>query len=254
MEEKRSTTAAKKQPSEWRRYALYSGIIVAALACIGLLFDYVLMPWYVGLGDFVRIPNVVNKNIADATRTIEGQSLLVQVSGEYYHNSIPAGKVISQLPFPSSQVKAGRRVYLTVSKGRESLLMPNLLNLSLREARIQLIRLGIDLADVQYAHSDSIRANTIAVQSIPSKTPISSNQKVNVTVSLGPELVYILMPDLVGLPLETAEQRLAEANLVLGTITTNPSETFLPNTVVEQTPNAGDSVAVGARINISISR
>lgn len=254
MEEKRPKASAKKEPNEWRKYARYSAIVLGALACIVLLFDYVVMPWYVGLGNFVRIPNVINEDVADATRSIEAQGLYVQVSGDYYHNSIPKGRVISQLPFPSSQVKSGRRVYLTVSKGRESLLMPNLVSLSLREARIQLIRLGIDLADVRYAHNDSIRINTIMAQSIPSKTPIASNQKVDVTVSLGPELVYILMPDLVGLPLETAEQRLLEANLILGAIATNPNETFLPNTVIAQTPQAGDSVAMGARINISISR
>lgn len=254
MEEKRTATAAKKKPTEWGKYALYSGILVGALACIALLLDFLIMPWYVGLGNFIRIPNVVNKDVAEATKSIEAQHLFVQVSGEYYHSSIPAGKVISQLPFPHSQVKEGRRVYLTVSKGRESLLMPNLTNISLREARIKLIRLGIDLADVDYIHNDSIRANMVAEQSVPPNTPVSSGQKIHVTVSLGPQLVYILMPDLFGLPLETAEQRLTENNLVLGTITTSQNETFLPNTVINQTPAAGDSVATITRINITISR
>lgn len=254
MEEKHTTTTTKKKPTEWGKYALYSGILVGALACITLLFDFIIMPWYVGLGDFVRIPNVVNQNVANATRSIEKEQLFVQVSGEYYHSSIPAGKVISQLPFPHSQVKAGRRVYLTVSKGRESLVMPNLANISLREARIQLIRLGIDIANVSYVHNDSIRANMIVEQSVAKNTPVTSDQKVHVTVSLGPQLVYILMPDLFGLPLEAAEQRLTENNLVLGTIATSPNETFLPNTVINQTPAAGDSVATGTRINITISR
>lgn len=254
MEEKKIDRTRQETPNLWRKYLLYTAGILGVVALLILLFNLVIMPWYVGLGNFVRVPNVISKDIVEATKVIEAQGLYVQISGEYYNKDIPEGKIISQLPYPQSQVKEGRRIYLTVSKGRETLRMPSLWGMTLREARIKLMKSGLELADIDYSHNDSAKANVIFSQSIRSETPVSSGQKVNVTISLGPEVVYITMPDLIGLPLETGEQKLMEAGLVLGMISTVKSETFMPNTVVEQLPPAGDSVATGTRINITISR
>lgn len=254
MEEKKTDETSQRTPEPWKKYLLYAAGVAGILVLLVFLFNLVIMPWYVGLGDFVRVPNVINKDIVAATRDIESKGLYVQISGEYYHKNIPEGKIISQLPYPQSQVKEGRRIYLTVSKGRETLRMPSLTGLTLREARIRLMKSGLELAEVDYAHNDSVKANAIFSQSVRSEKAVSSGQKVNVTVSLGPEIVYVAMPDLFGLPLETGEQKLMDAGLVLGMISTVRNETFLPNTIVEQLPSAGDSVAMGTRINITISR
>lgn len=254
MEEKKTIRTRQEAPNLWRKYLLYIAGMLGGIVLLIVLFNLVIMPWYVGLGDFVRVPNVINKDIVEATKLVEAQGLYVQISGEYYHKDIPEGRIISQLPYPQSQVKEGRRIYFTVSKGRETLRMPSLWGMTLREARIKLMKSGLELADIDYAHTDSAKANVIFSQSIRSETPVSSGQKVNVTISLGPEIIYVTMPELVGLPLETGEQKLMEAGLVLGMISTVKNETFMPNTIVEQLPRAGDSVATGTRINITISR
>lgn len=254
MEEKYSQKSSNRQRSEWMRYGLYTLGAAGVLLMLVVLFDYVVMPWYVGLNNSVRVPNVVNKTQAEATAAIEARGLYVQVSGQYFHNSIPAGRVISQLPYSNAEVKEGRRIYLAISKGQETLRMPALRGMTLREARIMLMKSGLELDEVEYAYNDSVRANLIAQQSIQAEEPVSTGQKINVVVSLGPEMMYVIMPDLVGMPLETAEQTLMSKGLVLGALTTAKNETFLPNTVVNQLPAAGDSVATGTRIDLTVAR
>ena len=254
MEEKYSPKPEAKRRAEWMRYGLYALAVLSALVLLLVVFNLLIMPWYVGLNDSVRVPDVVNKGLVEATKAIEARGLYVQVSGEYYHKSIPAGRVISQLPYPNAEVKEGRRIYLAVSKGQETLRMPSLRGLTLREARIILMKSGLELDEVEYEYNDSVRANLIARQSIPGEKAISTGQKVNIVVSLGPEIVYVTMPDLFGLPLETAEQMLMSKGLVLGMITTLKNETFLPNTVIEQIPQSGDSVATGTRIDLTVTR
>ncbi len=254
MEEKYTPKPEAKRSTEWVRYGLYTLGVFSAILLLLVLFNVLIRPWYVGLNDSVRVPDVVNKGLVEATTAIESRGLYVQVSGEYFHKSIPAGRVISQLPYPNSEVKEGRRIYLAVSKGQETLRMPSLRGMTLREARIILMKSGLELDEVEYEYNDSVRANLIARQSVPGDKAISTGQKVQVIVSLGPEVVYVTMPDLFGLQLETAEQTLMSKGLVLGMLTAAKNETFLPNTVVEQLPPAGDSVATGTRIDLTITR
>lgn len=64
-----------------------------------------------------------------------------------------------------------------------------------------------------------------------------------------------MVPDMLGVTQQTATKRLthAEAQLILGTVTTENSETVLVGKVISSDPVAGTQLTKGAAVNIVVS-
>ena len=68
-----------------------------------------------------------------------------------YDNKAAKGSVLMQNPLPGSKVKQGRHVYLTiVSELPEKVFMPNLKNLSLRQALVMLESVNLGVGRLEY--------------------------------------------------------------------------------------------------------
>ncbi len=67
----------------------------------------------------VYVENVSLMTEAEATRTIEGQGLIMGNISRKYHDTIPAGKVISQSIEANREVPKGTAIALMVSKGKD---------------------------------------------------------------------------------------------------------------------------------------
>jgi len=67
----------------------------------------------------VKVPDVVGKTKDEATNAITSAGLVVGKVTENYSDTVPAGKVISQLPSAGTEVVKGSAVDLVISKGKE---------------------------------------------------------------------------------------------------------------------------------------
>lgn len=91
--------------------------------------------------EFVEVPNVSGKPIADAEAQLIAAGLTV-VKEEVFNDAAP-GNVVSQAPPPKSMVERGSSVTLKVSKGPEPFDMPDVKGKACSEAKSQLERLGL---------------------------------------------------------------------------------------------------------------
>lgn len=255
FEERLESRAATPEGKEWVRYGSRISIIFLTIAfSIGFL-DLVFMPWFVGHNDIVRMPNVAGMSYTQAARILEDNGFSVKVASEYYHNSIPSGHVVNQMPLPTSFVKKSRTVYMTLSKGKQLLEVPNLVGLTVRDARIALIRLGLSLNNAAYQFNDHIPVNIIFSQSLGAKQKVGFGARVDVSVSLGPEVVYVVVPDVEGKSLDEARRILGAAGFTVGEVTDGDvNETFMPGTVIKQIPPPMDSVKTGTPINLTVTK
>ncbi len=255
FEQRLESRAKTPEGGEWLRYGSRIGIIFFCIAVVIGTFDLLLMPWYVGHNSVVRMPNIAGMSYNQAARILEDNGFSVKVAGEYYHNSIPAGFIVNQMPFPASLVKSSRTVYLTLSKGKQMLEVPKLVGLTVRDARIALIRLGLSLNNAAYQFNDNIPANIIFSQSLPAKQRVGFGARVDVVVSLGPEVVYVVVPDVEGKSLEEARRLLSAEGFTVGEVTDGEvNETFMPGTVIKQIPAPRDSVKTGTPINLTVTK
>lgn len=241
-------------PPQSVKYFAFSAGAFFMLILLFILFNYLVMPWYVGLGDSISVPEVRKMSILEATRILEQQGLNVKISATSFNKDIPKDIVVSQLPYPNSSVKKGRRIYLTVSKGTETTQMPNLVGQSVRDAKIALMRLGLELQNTIFLATDSIPSGTIFSQNIPAGSAINYIEKIEVKVSQGALVKYTVVPSLLKLTLTEAKQLLEAKNLKLGLVRNIKDGTFLPNTIISQVPAVGDSVETGTEVNLTISQ
>ncbi|MDD3125754.1 MAG: PASTA domain-containing protein [Candidatus Kapabacteria bacterium] len=234
-------------------YFQIAGWFFGGLFAILFILDSWLLPFIIHGGDSVKIPYLVGKNINSAKNRILDANLDLEKVYEQYSETVPAGQVINQVPKPGLLVKEGRNVYLTVSKGKETVKMPFLIGQSVRVARRTLQTAGLVLGDISYATSEVYGRDTIIVQSMNADQDVIYGQKINVVVSSGSS-TQVSMPQLVGSSYSDAMASLTESGLSVFAVDTVDHDTFLSNTIVSQTPPAGEIVSGNTGVRITIAR
>lgn len=255
FENRLESRAETPEGKEWIRYGTRIIAIFLGIAFVIGAFDLVFMPWYVGHNTVVRTPNITGMSYGQAARILEDNGFAIKIASENYNNTVPSGHIVSQMPYAGSLVKSSRTVYLSLSKGKQLLEVPNLVGLTVRDARIALIRLGLSLSNASYQFNDNIPANIIFSQSLPAKQKVGFGARVDVVVSLGPEIVYVVVPDVEGKSLDEARRILGAAGFIVGEVIQGEvNETFVPGTVMKQIPAPNDSVKTGTPINLTVTK
>lgn len=241
-----------ERPIGWGRILLYifGGVFVMVLVL--MLADAVVMPWYVKLGQVEVVPDVVGLPYAGARQRLEKLGFEVKKGEPRFDSRYPTGAVVLQSPYGGAHTKMGRRVYLTLSRGTELIPVPDLLGMQIRDARINLMRMGLELGEVIYDHNDTIMKGLVFAQNIPARVGARPGTVVDVMVSRGPSARFTMMPNLLSLDIDQARSRLENAGLVLGVIRFKDDPAFVKNTVIEQGVTPYAQVAQGAAIDLTI--
>lgn len=236
----------------WKKIGVIAGAGLMAVFLFSVVVDQLLLPWIVSMTNTFTVPSVVGKNVTEAKQMLTDAGLIVMEPREQHSTSISKGTVMSQLPYANATVKEGRRIYLTISQGIETIRVPSLYGMTVRDARLMLMRVGLQLGNTTYEPNDVVAMDRIAAQGIPAGAEIPSDGIVNVVVSRGVNGVRV--PSLVGLSLEEAQSVLLEVGLAVGSITYKDSGAFDSDVVLSQDPPVDTDVAAGTAVQITVAR
>ncbi len=239
--------------TKYKPYTIISASFFAAIMIIAIIMDAWILPALIHSGDSVKVPHLIGKSLESAKVLVDNADLDIEKISEQYSESIPAGVVINQIPKPGLLVKEGRNVYLTVSKGMETVKMPFLIGQSIWTARRTLQGVGLTMGDISYAPSELYGRDTIIIQSINANQDVVYGQAINVVVSRGSDQL-VSMPNLVGASYHDAAQLLLESGLTVSAIDSVSHETFMPNTIINQVPAAGEMVSKSIGVSITVSK
>jgi len=115
-------------------------------------------------GKEVTVPDMTNLSLSDARSTASAAGLRVQVMDSVYMRRMARGAVVSQIPKAGSSVKPGRKISLTInSQVPKKVTMPNLIHVSLRQAKAELASKGLVLGRLNYV-SDIATNNVLRQQ------------------------------------------------------------------------------------------
>jgi eukaryotic-like serine/threonine-protein kinase len=129
--------------------------------------------------------------------------------------------------------------------------VPDLSGLTVAEANAKLVEQNLDLViGVPTKEASNSPIDTIISQTPASGNDAAAGSTINIVVSTGPASTVV--PTLIGLSLDTASQRLAEADLELGT-RTQKSSSEPAGTVLDTDPPEGASVKVKTKVNVTVS-
>jgi beta-lactam-binding protein with PASTA domain len=237
-----------------KKFIKPSIITVLVLVAVTLLFDDVVMPWYVQKGKTTKVPDVIGLSFEQAKQKIKEAGLDPKEAEFKNDKRYKVGTVIMQNPVAESEVKLDRGVYLTISGGEELVDVPILRGKSVREAIFNLEKYNLKLGSISYEPSEEIFANTIIGQEIPPGTKIRGGSLINVTVSQGRATDKLPVPDVTLKTLNEAEKILTDSGFRIGKTAYQVNIDILPNTIIEQNPKAGEMMQLGQSVDLVIAQ
>lgn len=194
----------------------WGGVAALFVLCLGvyLVVDAVIMPSYTRHDVSTEVPNVESLPYKKAKSQLQARDLQVQRQVGRYNPNVDTGIVVDQTPLPSSKVKPGRRVYLTVNAGEiPTVKIPDLNGMSVREAKNRISSLGLQVGRVSEDPIPSPYAQTITKQEPSPGDSLQKGQAVHLWYSTGLGESQVEVPNVVGERVETARRRLLEREL-----------------------------------------
>lgn len=239
-----------------------AGVLFVLCFSVYLVVDAVIMPSYTRHDVSTRVPDVEALPYKEAETQLQDRDLQVERQVGRYNPNVDTGIVVDQTPLPSSKVKPGRRVYLTVNAGEIPMVqIPDLNGMSVREAKNRISSLNLEVGRVQEDPIPSPYAQTITEQEPPPGDSLQEGQAVHLWYSSGLGDSQVAVPNVVGERVETARDLLLERELrhvVVDTSTSSDassqddgsdaseSELF----VLRQGHTPGSSVPAGTEIRL----
>jgi len=144
---------------------------------------------------------------------------LTVIDSVYDKRHVP-GSIVMQNPLPGAKVKQGRHVYLTiVAKMPEMVKMPNLRNLSLRQALVTLDENGLqegNLEYVEYFAKNAVVDQLVGAEPIEVGTELRKGTIIDLVVGKGEHPELVPLPFLIGMKIDAAHHSLHFASLNVG--------------------------------------
>ncbi|NBO69679.1 MAG: PASTA domain-containing protein [Bacteroidetes bacterium] len=211
-----------------KQFSKIVAVILLILFLLLWIIDTFLMPPYVHSISIIKVPNITGLTLSSADDIIKRSMLRVAEVREVYSESVPKGRIISQLPFAGSEVRQGRRLYITVSRGIEKVRIPYVIGKSERDAWLEIMRLGFNVGEIEYVEQEDKPDGIVFGQ-----YPQSGNYPYGATISLK---VYQAPPETDistlfegDIPLSEARNRASQNGMIL--LVTNPEilQTYSPD-------------------------
>ena len=194
-------------------------LIIILLSFVLLWLTIALLKVYTRHSRVYELPDFRGMSI-EQVDDLYGRSYHFILVDSVYSKTEAPGTIVQQDPLPQSKVKHGRNVYyIIVAKTPEKTTMPNLNNLSLRQALVLLESSGLLVKELIY--TDHFARNAICEQHYNGKvikpgTELIKGSKITLYVGLGSDRRSTKLPKLYGTPAEEVQHILNMAGLNLG--------------------------------------
>jgi len=202
-------------------------------------------------GREVTMPDVVGLKPTEAQQALQGRGIGMKVEDRIY-SSLPADAVVRQSPPPNMRVKIGQYAHVVLSLGPQKATIPQLTDKSLRLARIELLRDGMQAGEIASAYLPGWPGDTVVQQDPAAGTSDISSPHVDLLVSNGTRPVAFVMPDLFGLALGEGESKLTSAGLKVAKLTFSPIPGMPHGTIARQAPVRGSRVDASTSIELQV--
>ncbi len=173
-------------------------------------------------GEYLRVPEVKGKSLAEATAILEKQGFEVIVQDSVFQDTTSPLAVVKQIPDPDATVKVNRTVYLTVNRATPPLVdMPNLVGMSFRNAELELRSRGLKLGDTSYVPDiakNAVKDQFVNGSSVRPNIKIAMGTVVSLVLGAGIGSEDIPVPDLFGMPYPEAMTLLEANGIDLGVV------------------------------------
>ncbi|MEY3398456.1 MAG: hypothetical protein RL220_1050 [Bacteroidota bacterium] len=224
---------------DFRKHLLRIALIYLGI----ILVVWIYMAWYTDHGEQISVPDLKGMSISEAAELLDGLDLSYVVVDSVYSEKATGGTVMEQSPAQESKVKGGREIFLTLFR-----VQPPMETINIEEgeyaavAMIKLTNKGIRFRKVEEPNSQMVGAVIKVLykgKRLKPGTQIQRGDEVVIHVGISAD-EEINVPNLVGIPLDSAIAILDRSELTLGLTVADPPLTSRADSaaarVCRQTP------------------
>lgn len=214
-------------------------------------------------GREARVPRLEGMTPAEAERAANAAGLVLTVERRFYSPRMAAGRVVSQMPPPDTEVRRGWKVRVAESLGPQRAAIPNVVGQSEHAAEINISRRGLEIGSTALIHMPGAQPGVVLAQNPAPDAQNAVWPKIGLIVAAQDTNSEYVMPRLIGRSKEEAKSMLEKAGLELNRVDELSSPQIGPGdtgvvapagTVLRQFPLPGHRVAAGASVNVVVSK
>ena len=238
------------------KMVLIALVVVVVLGAVALLW----LDKYTHHGDEVVVPDVVNSYVEEATILAGAEGLRLQVADTTYNRRFKLGAIVEQKPMANSHTKRGSDLYVIVNaKTVRQIPLPNLRDISFRQAEATLRSVGLALGEVTYQPSEyknlvlDVRKND---ESVEAGRRFPEGTTIDLIVGLGSGTEEVVVPNLLTKTPDQARALLLAQKLSLGGVHFEQEETEENRglfVVYAQEPKPDTYVREGSHVDIYVT-
>lgn len=235
--------------SNWIVRNLVFALIIVCLLVVGAMFFLNVVTQH---GKEVLVPDFSNMTLSEAKAAADASGMRVEVTDSVFVKRMKRGAVYRQNPAPGSRVKSGRRIVLTINAvNAKKVTMPNLVGLSMRQAKAELLSRGLVLGRLIYVQdmaTNNVLRQLQGNREIEPGVLIESESSVDLAVGLNSLDDRTYVPDVRGLKMLSAVDAVHDHSLNIRRLEFDSSvknyDDSLDAMVYRQLPEPSDSVSV----------
>ena len=220
-------------------------------------------------GAEVQVPSLKGMTVAEARSVTSGLGLNLNVDNRYYSGEVAAGHILSQSPAQGAVVRHEWHVRVSESLGPQKVDVPDTVSLQERVAELQLRRAGLEVGPAAHIPSTIAVEGTVVAQDPPAHALDIEQPTVSLLVAVPDDEKpdgYV-MPNLIGMPVLSAEIQLSKVGIKSGTPLYQsvpigpvgsgdapPQLPLKPGSVIAQFPPAGARVDQSTIVKLTAAK
>ena len=230
---------------------------VAAVALALFFLTYFLFSWtmetVIHNRKEVIVPDISGKSAANALQLLSENNLAMKIGGYEFNDAVPIGTVLRQIPSSGTTVREGKIVKVVFSQGGESVFIPTLIGLPLRNAELLLRQRSLLLGEVTESYSLKAEKGMVLSQDPKPDSSVTKNTMVQAVVSAGvPPAGIIIMPDFRQRKTEDVYQWSSETKVAFSLVE-DATSLFPSGTVIDQSPAPDAVVSPDSKVSLTVS-
>ncbi|MFN4971658.1 MAG: PASTA domain-containing protein [Bacteroidota bacterium] len=205
-----------------KTFAVHIALIILTVVAIFTAVSYVLRS-ATRHGDALTVPDITGVPVENAIQLLNERKLRYLIIDSLYFDDKPKLSVLDQNPSPESKVKEGRIIYLVINADKAPLvMMPNLIDVSLRQAEAMLKSAGLKAGQLVY--KPDLAQNVVLEQqvngrNVPPGYKLPKGSAVDLVLGDGMvDAVDVPLPNLIDLTYEEARNLLTSQTLNTGAV------------------------------------
>ncbi|GAA2961727.1 Stk1 family PASTA domain-containing Ser/Thr kinase [Streptomyces enissocaesilis] len=207
--------------------------------------------WYINSGQFTHVPSLLGRTEKEAAERLSGAGLEVKGVRREYSEAYDRGTVMDSDPASRARILDNGSVTLVVSRGPETVKVPDVGRLPLAGARDRIKKAGLAPGVVTRTFSEGVPQGSVVSTTPRAGTERRPDSAVALVVSKGAPLE---VPDVTGESVEDATSELEDAGLTVKVAPARVTSREEAGSVVRQSAAEGDRLAEGDTVTLTVSK